>query len=131
MTTGEKIKSRRTELRLTLTELGEKVGVGASTIRKWETGYIQNMGSDKITKLSKALDVPESYLMGWSVNNVKADTIDCSNGVVGNINAPVTINGKAPSKEEEELFRIYGKLSVARRIKLLTFAMSLEEEEAI
>lgn len=32
------IKSRRKELNLTLEQVGDLVGVGKSTVRKWETG---------------------------------------------------------------------------------------------
>lgn len=52
---GEKIYNRRKELGLTLEEVGEKVGVGKSTVRKWEKGMIKNMGRDKIAALAKAL----------------------------------------------------------------------------
>lgn len=49
------LKARRIELGLTLEQVGKMVGVGKSTVRKWETGYIENMGRDKIIALSKAL----------------------------------------------------------------------------
>jgi transcriptional regulator with XRE-family HTH domain len=55
MTVQEKIKKRRLELGLTLEQVGEKVGVGKSTVRKWETGKIKNMGRDKVALLSIAL----------------------------------------------------------------------------
>jgi len=48
MDLGKKIKNRRLELGLTLEEIGEMVGVGKSTVMKWETGYIENMKRDKI-----------------------------------------------------------------------------------
>ena len=51
------LRNRRKELNLTLEEVGKMVGVGKSTIRKWETGYIENMKRDKIIALSKALKV--------------------------------------------------------------------------
>lgn len=50
---------------MTLEELGEKVGCGKSTVRKWEKGIIANMKRDKIQKLADALDVSPAYLMGW------------------------------------------------------------------
>ncbi len=43
MELGDKIKNRRLELGLTLEEVGKMVGVGKSTVMKWETGYIENM----------------------------------------------------------------------------------------
>lgn len=64
MTPGDRIKNRRIELGLTLEELGKRVGVGKSTVRKWETGYIANMRRDKIAKLADALDVSPLYIMG-------------------------------------------------------------------
>ncbi len=50
------IKSRHKELNLTLEQVGDLVGVGKSTVRKWETGDIENMKRDKIVKLAKALE---------------------------------------------------------------------------
>lgn len=64
MTPGDRIKERRLALGLTLEELGKKVGVGKSTVRKWETGYIANMRRDKIAKLADALGVSPLYIMG-------------------------------------------------------------------
>ncbi|MBR2854221.1 MAG: helix-turn-helix transcriptional regulator [Clostridia bacterium] len=46
---------RRKELGLTLEEVGNAVGVGKSTVRKWENGMIKNMGRDKIVLLAKTL----------------------------------------------------------------------------
>ncbi|SUK14682.1 transcriptional repressor [Staphylococcus agnetis] len=59
------IKSRRLELNLTLEQVGNMVGVGKSTVRKWETGDIENMRRDKIVKLAKALRVSPSFIMGF------------------------------------------------------------------
>lgn len=61
----DKIKQRREELNLTLQEVADKVGVTAPTIQRYESGEIKNVRRDKIDKLSKALDVTPSYLMGW------------------------------------------------------------------
>lgn len=69
---GMLIKKLRTEKGMTLEELGNKVGVGKSTVRKWENGMIANMRRDKISKVAVALNVSPAYLMGWEdtfVNN--------------------------------------------------------------
>ena len=50
---------------MTLEELGNKVGVGKSTVRKWENGMIANMKRDKILKVAEALNTTPAYLMGW------------------------------------------------------------------
>lgn len=60
MTIGEKISARRKELKLTLEDVGNAVGVGKSTVKKWETGYIANMRRDKISLLAKVLQMSPS-----------------------------------------------------------------------
>ncbi len=61
----EKIKKRRECLGLTYEEIAKIVGVSKSTVRKWETGMIENMKHDKIALLARALQVSPGYLMGW------------------------------------------------------------------
>ncbi len=51
------IKKRRTELNLTLEQIGSFVGVSKSTVKKWENGYIKNMRRDKILLLAQILNV--------------------------------------------------------------------------
>ena len=64
MDTKDILKRRRLELGLTYEELGAIVGVGKSTVRKWETGMIDNMRRDNIVALSKALSISPTTLMG-------------------------------------------------------------------
>lgn len=65
MDMGQKIYNLRIQKELTLEELGNMVGVGKSTVRKWENGMIANMKRDKILKVSEALGTTPAYLMGW------------------------------------------------------------------
>ncbi len=65
MEMGQKIYNLRIQKGLTLEELGNMVGVGKSTVRKWENGMIANMKRDKIIKVSEALNTTPAYLMGW------------------------------------------------------------------
>jgi len=74
-----RIKELRKAKGLTLEEVGNMVGVGKSTVRKWETGIIANMKRDKIAALAKALDTTPAHLMGWEEeqkkNDIQADII--------------------------------------------------------
>ena len=76
------IKARREELGLTYEALGKLVGVGKSTVRKWETGMIENMRRDNIIALSKALNISPSILMGWE---------DCKYESKSNFNPNVSV----------------------------------------
>lgn len=62
---AKRIKALRQEKGLTLEQVADVVGVGKSTVRKWETGMIANMRRDKIADLAKALGTTPAYLMGW------------------------------------------------------------------
>jgi len=62
---SNRIKLLRRKHNLTLEEVGKRVGVGKSTVRKWETGMIANIRRDKIAALAKALHTTPAFLMGW------------------------------------------------------------------
>lgn len=62
---AKKIRDLRSLHGLTLEQVARYVGVGKSTVRKWETGVIANMRRDKIAKLATALHTTPAYLMGW------------------------------------------------------------------
>lgn len=62
---AQRIRELRKEKGLTLEQVADIVGVGKSTVRKWETGMIANMKRDKIASLAKALGTTPAYLMGW------------------------------------------------------------------
>jgi len=81
--TSNKLAQRREELGLTLEQVGEIVGVGKSTVRKWEKGDIKNMRRDKIPLLAKALRVPIEFIMGIESNP--------------NLSSPSTSNNTLPS----------------------------------
>ena len=66
MTIGHKVEYLRKKQNLSLAELSKKIGVGASTILKWESGAIKDMKADNLKKLADALDTTPAYLMGWT-----------------------------------------------------------------
>ena len=91
MNIGKLIRNRRLELNLTLEDVGKSVGVGKSTVRKWENGMIENMGRDKIALLAKALqispltllDIDEQIYQSASIDYIRIplyDPICCGNG---------------------------------------------------
>ena len=63
---SRRIRDLRAKHGLTLEQVAQSVGVGKSTVRKWETGMIENMRRDKIAKLAAALHTTPAYLMGWN-----------------------------------------------------------------
>ncbi len=72
---AQKIKELRQAKGLTLEQVANVVGVGKSTVRKWETGMIANMKRDKIADLAKALGTTPAHLMGWTEDIKKEENI--------------------------------------------------------
>ena len=70
---AQRIKNLRQEKGLTLEQVADVVGVGKSTVRKWETGMIANMRRDKIADLAKALGTTPAYLMGWKEEDTQKE----------------------------------------------------------
>lgn len=94
---SRKIRDLRQLHGLTLEQIAQQVGVGRSTVRKWETGLISNMRRDKIAKLAAALHTTPGYLMGWE-DDPSTKTEDATNNV--NI---IRIAARDGSYEERKL----------------------------
>ena len=77
---AQRIKDLRKEKGLTLEQVADIVGVGKSTVRKWETGMIANMKRDKIASLAKALGTTPEYLMGWEEKKSSPSEVQLTEG---------------------------------------------------
>ena len=95
---GELIKKRRLELGLTLEQVGDAVGVGKSTVKKWEDGYISNMRRDKISALAKVLQLnPVSLITGNE--SLPQDDLDSIPGILHPIMRKIPLLGKTACGE--------------------------------
>ena len=65
MSIQQRIKERRLALSMTLAQVAYQVGISESTLSRYETSGIQNMGIDKLEKLAEVLKCTPAYLMGW------------------------------------------------------------------
>ena len=64
MTIGQRIKSRRMELGMTVDELAEKLGKNRATVYRYESDEIKNMPLQTLVPLAKALRTTPADLMG-------------------------------------------------------------------
>ncbi|ADL52169.1 helix-turn-helix domain-containing protein [Clostridium cellulovorans] len=72
----ERIKNRRIELGLSYQDMQDATGISKSTWQRYETGFIKNLGIDKLDIVAKILQTTPSYLMGWDTD--KKAEIDTS-----------------------------------------------------
>ena len=107
---GDRIHDKRTFLNLTMQELGDKVGVQASAVNKWEKGMVENIKASTIKKLAIALDVSPAYLiMGddplpqgkYSYIDTAAATELMANPSNGKL---IAIINKMDDEQKEELY---------------------------
>ncbi|OUQ13134.1 repressor LexA [Lachnoclostridium sp. An14] len=106
---GKIIKKLRIQNNMTLEQLGDKVGVGKSTVRKWENGMIANMRRDNIAKIAEVFNVSPAYLMGWDSNvapisgGTKQKKIGVSIPVLGRVAAGIPIEAIEDIIDTEEI----------------------------
>lgn len=122
METGERIYNLRMQKGLTLEELGNLVGVGKSTVRKWEKGLIANMKRDKIAKLAVALGTTPAYIMCWTSN---PDTSD----IKGKITPIEPSDLQCKTDDEKNLLLSYRTLSTPSKKKVLSYCNGLADIE--
>lgn len=61
---GKLIKEKREKLGMTQAQLGEKLGVGASAVNKWELGTVVNVKREVLRNLSVVLKIHPANLIG-------------------------------------------------------------------
>lgn len=69
MTLGDRIKLKRKELGLNVSNVAHQLGVSRATIYRYESSDIENMGVDKLAPLAKVLKTTPFYLLGVDHND--------------------------------------------------------------
>ena len=95
MTTGEKIRNRRLELKMTMEDLGRAVGVQRSAINKYEKGSV-DITSSKLSAIASALGVtPVSLLSDYDDAPKTKEAVIISSGI-----------DKMPQERREQALRV-------------------------
>lgn len=97
MTTGERIKERRTEIGMTADELADKIGVSRSTMFRYEKGSIEKIPYLRLMDIARALRTTWGDLMGLTSENALPVT-----GESGKEAASI-IENLSPEKQQEAL----------------------------
>ena len=64
-TIQERIKLRRLQLKLTLEDVANALGVNKTTVMRYESESIKKLPTDIVPPLAKVLKCTTQYLMGW------------------------------------------------------------------
>ena len=109
MKVNEIIKQRRVELGLTLKDIAKALNVAESTVSRYESNDIQNMGIDKIEALSVVLKCSPGYLMGWIIDKKEEQ--------------------QSISQDEKVLISNYRKLNDIGKKKLIEYSDDLADSK--
>lgn len=63
MTRGQRIYALRKARGLTMEEVGRACGVAKSTVKKWESDFIESMRADKLQALAEVLQTNIAYIL--------------------------------------------------------------------
>lgn len=97
---AQRLKSRRKELRMTLEDVGNALGVTRVAVSRWENGLINNISIEKIEKIAEVLQCPPSYLMGWA-DSIEGD----SKTVPDSISKAITLMELLKPQEQEQVIK--------------------------
>lgn len=67
------IYTLRKAKKMSLEELGKKIGTSKQTIQRYESKEIKSIPYDKVVALANALDVTPAHLMGWTDEPITID----------------------------------------------------------
>lgn len=129
---GERLRKLRVVRNLSQRELGEKMGVVPSSIGKYEKVPNSFPSVEVLIKLSDFFDVSIDYLLKGtetkpSVENNISGQLSNSPFIQANHGGMVINGDKTLSPEAQELLHIYENLGGRKRLKLLNYAIALEE----
>lgn len=73
MNVGDRIKSRREELNMTVDELASLINKNRATVYRYEKGDIESLPTTVLKPLAEALKTTPEYLMGWEDDDSLGD----------------------------------------------------------
>ena len=112
---GRRIYETRKAAGLTMTELGNKVGVNNSTIKRYEDGQFQRVSMDALVKVANALDVEVTYLLGMESTpptitkkderDIAKDLDSIMEKLSSSDDGPLSYNGEVIPESTQQLLR--------------------------
>ncbi|GHU51911.1 hypothetical protein AGMMS49975_06670 [Clostridia bacterium] len=130
-----RIRKLRRNLELTQEELAEKLNTTKSNISKYEVGSIEPNIST-LVMLADIFEVSIDYLVARTdIPNVACENKNIKNSNIAQNNSVIYTNIDGEDKEtrlspeQSGLLRIYDKITLKNKVKLLSYAFDIESKE--
>ncbi len=92
---AERLKTLRKEVKLTQTQIAEKLNISQQAYASWKRG-VKKPTQENLVKIAQVLNVSVNYLVGnLEINSEELD----------NIELPFRMNSKGLTEEEKEIFK--------------------------
>ena len=92
---AERLKTLRKEVKLTQTQIAEKLDISQQAYASWKRG-VKKPTQENLVKIAQVLNVSVNYLVGnLEINSEELD----------NIELPFRMNSKGLTEEEKEIFK--------------------------
>ena len=126
---GERVKERRTELNLTMPELGKRIGVNKSTIQRYEADGVDPKRTMIINGLAEALLTTSEWLTGLSEEKEYDSRTLCSKEMEEHIKKYLdTVSSMVKGEPHQQLLTTFlGKLIDLYAIMTYHFADAMAE----
>ena len=130
---GDRIRERRTELRLSMNDLGERLGVNKSTIQRYEANGVDPKKTYMIVSLANALETTPEWLSGLSDAKEYDNYTICKRAIDGHISTylyemTATVNGEG---HQQLLNNLLGEFIDLYSILCCYFARAMVEADRI
>lgn len=107
--TGQRIKARRKQLKMSADEVAAKLGVSRSTIFRYENGQIEKVPANVLERLAEILKTTPIYLMGWDDDSNASSSHKLDNLSFDNMN-PEDRNISMVKESSEDTYQIDERL---------------------
>ena len=130
---GERVKERRTELNLTMPELGKRVGVNKSTIQRYEADGVDPKRTMIINGLAEALLTTPEWLTGLSKYNEYDSCTLCAKDMEKHIkNYLDTVSSVVKGEPHQQLLTTFlGKMIDLYTVMTYYFADAMAEVDRV
>ena len=126
---GQRIKTRRVQLGLSVDEVASLIEKNRATVYRYESRDIEKFDISVLEPLAKALQTSPAYLMGWTEQtNNSYNNNSYSNNNISIINSTIEIPKSDLNPDETELVKMFRSLSIAGKARVITLIIQLLEE---
>ena len=126
---GQRIKTRRVQLGLSVDEVASLIEKNRATVYRFESRDIEKFDISVLEPLAKALQTSPAYLMGWTEQtNNSYNNNSYSNNNISIIKSTIEIPKSDLNPDETELVKMFRSLSIAGKARVITLIIQLLEE---